>query len=131
MFALSCALQRLFSTFANGWPGVGLLLQRLLTGSVLLHQGVLCLSDLSSCALIVPETVSAVAGTCLLLGLWTPVAGTLIAMAQAWILASSSGSRWPSVLLGALGATLSMIGPGAWSMDARLFGRRHIDASEL
>jgi hypothetical protein len=30
-------------------------------------------------------------------------------------------------LLGALGLSLSMIGPGAWSIDARLFGRKQID----
>jgi hypothetical protein len=30
--------------------------------------------------------------------------------------------------LAVLGATLAMIGPGAWSLDAQLFGREHIDA---
>jgi len=25
-----------------------------------------------------------------------------------------------------LGAALAMVGPGAWSIDARLFGRKHI-----
>jgi uncharacterized membrane protein YphA (DoxX/SURF4 family) len=31
------------------------------------------------------------------------------------------------VLLAALGVSLVMLGPGAWSLDARLFGRRRID----
>jgi hypothetical protein len=34
-------------------------------------------------------------------------------------------------ILGVLGATLAMIGPGAWSLDAWLFGRKHIDPPEL
>jgi putative oxidoreductase len=28
------------------------------------------------------------------------------------------------------GATLAMTGPGAWSMDARLFGRKHFEFPE-
>ena len=30
-------------------------------------------------------------------------------------------------LLSALGLSLSMLGPGAWSLDARLFGRKQIN----
>lgn len=124
-------MQRLFSTFAGGWPGVGLLLQRLLIGTVLFHQGIICLSDASECAAIVPRLVGAVAGSLLLVGLWTPVAGTLVAVASGWILWSNAGNAVSSIMLAALGATLAMIGPGALSIDARLFGRRHINASEL
>ena len=29
-----------------------------------------------------------------------------------------------------IGASLAMLGPGAWSVDARLFGRRRIDFSD-
>jgi putative oxidoreductase len=122
------SLQRLFSTFANGWPGVGLLLQRLVTGTVLLHQGSF---DATPCALILPQAVGAVAGMLLLIGLWTPVAGTLVAIADAWLLWSSAGNPVSSAMLAVLGATLAMIGPGAWSIDARLFGRRHLQDSEL
>jgi len=65
-------------------------------------------------------------GMLLVVGLWTPVAGTFVAMVEAWILLSHSGAPWPAVVLGILGASLAMIGPGAWSVDARLFGRKHI-----
>ncbi len=34
-------------------------------------------------------------------------------------------------MLGVLGAVLAMVGPGAWSIDARLFGRKRIDMPEL
>jgi hypothetical protein len=124
-------VQRLFSTFAGGRPGVGLLLQRLLTGAVLLHHGILCLSDTIACAVIVPQMVAAGAGVLLLVGLWTPVAGTLVAIMEGWIVLSSAGDDVSSAMLAVLGATLALIGPGAWSIDCRLFGRRHIEAMEL
>ncbi|MGA3240472.1 MAG: hypothetical protein ABSG03_29710 [Bryobacteraceae bacterium] len=44
---------------------------------------------------------------------------------------SHSGDPWIAVLQAALGAALAMIGPGAWSIDARLFGRKHIDLGDL
>jgi putative oxidoreductase len=125
------SLQRLFSTFASGWPGAGLLLQRLVTGTVLLHQGIVRSFDATPCALIVPQAVETVAGMLLLLGLWTPVAGTLVAIGEGWLLWSSAAEPVSSAMLAVLGATLAMIGPGAWSIDARVFGRRHIQDSEL
>jgi uncharacterized membrane protein YphA (DoxX/SURF4 family) len=125
------SLQRLFSTFAGGWPGVGLLLQRLVTGTVLLHQGIVRSLDATPCVLIVPQAIETVAGMLLLIGLWTPLAGTLVALGEGWLLWSSAGEPVSSAMLAVLGATLAMIGPGAWSIDARLFGRRHIQVSEL
>ena len=67
-----------------------------------------------------------------------PPIGSLIAVVEVWIafadlggmtgLAGKTCARDPSVsiLLAVLGGTLAMIGPGAWSLDARLFGRKHI-----
>jgi hypothetical protein len=40
------------------------------------------------------------------------------------------GNLWIYILLGTLGAALAMLGPGAWSIDARLFGRKYIDIPE-
>ena len=37
---LGCALQRLFSTFPNSWPGFGLLLLRLGVGIALIYLGI-------------------------------------------------------------------------------------------
>jgi len=120
-------LQRLFSSFAGGWPGVGLLFQRLTTGTALLFCGVFALSDRSQSASFAPSMIGAAAGILLLLGLWTPVAGTLIAVVETWIVFSHASNPLISIMLAILGATLAMIGPGAWSIDARLFGRKHID----
>jgi putative oxidoreductase len=120
-------LQRLFSTFANGWPGIGLLLQRLLIAAALAHFGTSQVNATSEVASIVPSVIGVAAAILLLIGLWTPVAGSLIAIVQMWSVFSHAGDRWTSIMLATLAATLAMIGPGAWSIDARLFGREHIE----
>jgi len=66
------------------------------------------------------------AGILLLLGLWTPVAGITVAIAEVAMVFSYRGDPWIPITLAMLGATLAMIGPGALSIDARLFGRREI-----
>jgi putative oxidoreductase len=81
-------------------------------------------SDLAS---IVISLIGAAAGILLLIGLWTPFVGSLIAAVQMWIAFSYAGDPWTSIMLAILAATLAIIGPGAWSIDARLFGRVHIE----
>jgi len=121
-------LQRLFSTFPNSWPGTGLLLQRIVTATVLIFSGFEHLREPSQFGLIFPQLIGAAAGMLLLFGLWTPVCGTLIAVVEVWVAYSSAQAAIP-ILLVTLGATLAMIGPGAWSIDARLFGRKHFEIS--
>ena len=120
------ALQRLFSTFADGWPGLGLLLQRLLTGTILLYCGITHLGKASQFVPITPHTIAAGAGILLLVGLWTPVGGALVTIVELWIVSLRVGDPLVPLMLAILGATLAMIGPGAWSIDARLFGRKHM-----
>ena len=120
-------MQRLFSTFANGWPGAGLLLQRVLAGSMLVRLGIICLTATSVSVSMIPQVVAACAGILLLVGLWTPVVGTLIAAVELWIALSYVGDPWISIMLATLGGTAAMIGPGAWSIDAHIFGRKRID----
>jgi putative oxidoreductase len=118
-------VQRLFSTFANGWPGIGLLLQRLRIASALLYYGIPHLGP--QFTPILPQMIAVSAGIPLLVGLWTPMAGTLVAIVEVWIAFSRPDSPFIPIMLATLGATLAMIGPGAWSIDARLFGRKHIE----
>ena len=123
-------LQRLFSNFANGWPGGGLLFQRALTAAVLTHCLVSRLTQASWSAAL-PELIAEGLGIFILIGLWTPLVGTLLGLTEVWILFSRSTGSWIPLIPAILGGTLAMIGPGAWSVDARLFGRKHIDAPEL
>lgn len=118
-------MQRLFSTFANGWPGIGLLLQRLLTAVALFHDGIRYFGEAPYASLTVLHLIGAGTGILVLVGLWTPVTGTLVAVIELCIAFSHTGYPWIYILLATLGATLAMIGPGAWSIDARLFGRKH------
>jgi putative oxidoreductase len=121
-------LQRLFWSFASGWPGIGLLIQRITTGSVLFYCAVASLDKTSQPALIAAPMIGAAAGILLLVGFWTPIAGGLIAVVEVWMALSNGGNPLISIMLATFGFTLATIGPGAWSIDARLFGRKHIDA---
>jgi putative oxidoreductase len=76
---------------------------------------------------MVPHMFAAIAGILLLVGLWTPVAGTMITIVELWIVRSSASGLGIPIILATLGATLAMIGPGAWSIDAHLFGRKHFE----
>ena len=128
-------MQRLFSTFASGWPGVGLLLLRLLTGVALIHVGIDNVLAARPLTIVVLQTIGAGAGILLLVGLWTPVAGALAAIVKVWIAISLyfsySADPWIPLVQAVLGAVLAMVGPGAWSIDARLFGRKRIYTPEL
>ena len=75
----------------------------------------------------VAQMIGAGAGIFLILGLWTPLMGTVVAIAELWIAFAGMGNPWIPILLAALGATLAMIGPGAWSIDAKLFGRKRLE----
>jgi putative oxidoreductase len=119
-------LQRLFTTFADGWPGSGLLVQRLVTGIALLHGGIVFFRDMHAVILIAPQVIGAVLAIFIMLGLWTPVAGALIAAVEVWTALMYPGDAGTAILVATLGATQAMIGPGAFSIDARLFGRKHI-----
>jgi uncharacterized membrane protein YphA (DoxX/SURF4 family) len=68
------------------------------------------------------DLVAVAAGALLLLGLWTPIAGTLVALLALGKIVSLPEDIWGNILLGTLGAGLALLGPGAWSVDARLFG---------
>jgi uncharacterized membrane protein YphA (DoxX/SURF4 family) len=123
-------MQRLFSTFADGWPGVGLLLLRALLAVLLVYSAIARLGNASPFSVILPYLIAAVAGLLLLVGLWTPVVGALVAIVELWIVISHAGDPWTPSILAVLGAILAMIGPGAWSVDARLFGRKYIETSD-
>lgn len=65
-------------------------------------------------------------GMLLLAGLWTPVVGTLVAAEALWNVISSEHPL-PWIMQATLGAALALIGPGAWSVDARLFGWKRLE----
>jgi len=119
-------VQRLFSTFPNGLPGLGLLLQRLIAGTVLVDYAIVHLRALTDPATLAPQLIALGAGILLIAGLWTPLVGLLVAIVEFWAFVPGPADPWVPLLLATLGASLALIGPGAWSIDARLFGRKQI-----
>ena len=113
-------LQRLFTVFPGGWPAAGLLLLRVAAAIPLLIGG-------SSACWGMPHDWLYARFIAIGVGLWTPIAGALQAVIQLWIVVSSGKEAVVPLLLVALGVSLAMLGPGAWSVDARLFGRKRID----
>ena len=122
-------MQRLYSTFPNHLPGLGLLLMRLSLGITLICLAATILLEQPPVAnSLVPRIIGVVAGVFVIAGLWTPLAATLAALDQFWIplsfLSSQKGGEWIHIALAILCASMAMLGPGAWSVDARLFGRK-------
>ena len=123
-------MQRLFSMFPNGWPGRGLLLLRLVSGILLINDGVSGLLEGPSWPGIIRLFLEIATGILLLVGLWTPMAGVLVIVVELWSLLSRTGDLRNCIVLATFGAALAVLGPGVRSIDARLFGRKRIDIRE-
>ena len=132
------ALQRLYSTFPGGRPGIGLLLLRAMVGLTATAEGILYLSgpsSLSSSTNWLLGTVLITSGASLVAGFVTPYAALLVGLCflgivLSWFPAPSSSSLHDTrqVAFGMMitAAALALLGPGAFSCDGRLFGRREI-----
>ena len=102
---------------------------RVVVGSVLIVRASLRLwSDPPPLNVTVPAVLLLGAGILVIAGLWTPIAGTSIALIEIWKMLTLTGDKWVWLLLGTAGAALAMLGPGLFSIDARLFGWRRIEA---
>jgi uncharacterized membrane protein YphA (DoxX/SURF4 family) len=74
------------------------------------------------------------AGATLAIGLFTPAAsaivvGAVVCTALSWLPPPTPdlfGASLPALLIAVMAAALGLIGPGAWSVDARMFGYRQI-----
>jgi putative oxidoreductase len=116
----------LFTSFAGGWPGFGLLIQRFIVGTMLLHQSATLFRSTTSIAPSISGSIGTVLAIFIMIGLWTPLAGVLVVAFEVCIAFLLPENLENGILFAAVGATLAMIGPGAFSIDSRLFGRKQI-----
>jgi hypothetical protein len=127
-------LQRFFPSFPNGMPGIGLLLLRLTVGVALVVESAAILAERGDSLRGVGlgrgrrERVGSV------VGVLTPAAGSLAALVNlaAAVVFPGLGPPWAfqgsptDALVLVMATAIVLLGPGGFSVDARLFGRREI-----
>lgn len=103
---------------------------RVVAAAALGFKAVSGLSDQLQIALAAMVALQIGAGVLLLIGLWTPAAGLLVVVLEGWLLFAPPHDPWPHILLATLGGALALLGPGAWSADARLYGWKRLDMED-
>jgi uncharacterized membrane protein YphA (DoxX/SURF4 family) len=124
-------MRRVYSSFPSGLAGAGLLLLRLALGTVGAIEATLLLKHDGRPMAEAAALVSGAAAVLLAAGLLTPMAGVSLALSTAvlWLAGDAASSRLDlSMALLRVGSSVAtaLLGPGAYSVDARLFGRREV-----
>lgn len=117
-------MQRLYTTFPDGRAGLGLLTLRVGLAAALLS---FTLHQIDSLFHSWQRGAALLAAVLLLLGLFTPAVALVCAAGLSMLLVSVVPSPRPLlVLLILLFTATGLLGAGAYSLDARLYGRRRL-----
>ena len=104
---------------------MGLLILRLAGGFSLLNVEQV-LSEAGDNASMLLRCATFADAVLLWIGLGTPIAATSAAVIQVGMTTIDHRCISLSVVAAALGLAVAMLGPGAWSVDARIFGRKRL-----
>jgi uncharacterized membrane protein YphA (DoxX/SURF4 family) len=118
-------VDRLFSAFPGGWAGLGLLCLRFALLLILIG---------GIAPAVATEVLLGCTGAMVMAGFLTPFASGAVAVVAlctaAWSLLTGAPWLFGSIrvhgILTGVATALIMIGPGAYSVDARLFGWREL-----
>jgi uncharacterized membrane protein YphA (DoxX/SURF4 family) len=119
--------------FPSGAPGIGLLIARAALGLVFIIQGRFCLIDTDPGSRLA-GACAAFLGALLTIGFLTPLAGILGALGGLLVVLSIipdctypvTHSAYALFLIGVILVEVLLAGPGAYSIDSRIFGRREV-----
>jgi hypothetical protein len=114
--------------FPSGWPGAGLLLLRASIGATAIVQGARCLLDPAGVSLLlgIASVLAIISGICTLIGFVTPLVGFILGLGATSLAIFGARAELSSLFAVAMAAAICCLGPGAFSVDALLFGRREI-----
>jgi hypothetical protein len=116
------AVQKLFSMFPAGGPGVALLLLRLSVAAMLFVD---CAGRISWLEPMWLELMSVAAAVAMTAGFLTPLIALACGALKIYALFGEAQSVTSLVVLALLlSLAVAMLGPGAYSLDAKMFGRR-------
>jgi hypothetical protein len=115
---------RLFSVFPTGAPGIALLILRISVASAIFSG---CFDVIKPAVLPLICLALAVQSLLLCLGLLTPIVSITACASELTALFVTGHADARFIALSSLNAAvIALLGPGAYSLDARLFGRREI-----
>jgi hypothetical protein len=99
---------------------------RLACGAVLMGEAMTRIRAIPGSESVVYIALFTAASLAVLTGYRTRIAGVATAALEVSLLAFGGGNLDLDALLATLGVALALMGPGAWSVDARLSGWRRI-----
>lgn len=100
---------------------------RVVTGIAVVFQAVMVVRSGPPLGPTILYVLTGVVGLLLLLGLWTPIAGTVLAILASWVALLHPANPLSWILLATVGGASALLGPGGWSVDAHLFGWKRVE----
>lgn len=128
-------LKRLFSAYAGGLAGIGLILLRSVIGITAAWQGILYLATKDAGATVrIVGGLAVVTGVLLVTGFRTRLASLFIALGIAFLSVYTLplptrdlfDRLLPTLFAETMTVAVAFLGPGAFSIDAYLYGRKEI-----